>query len=396
MLEAQKTDPVADWEAQRELRLKSIEQEYLGLIRRQKDLEQRLTDRKLDVQGRQFEYDRVEEMVLAADEHREQRKTEAGKGTDFYRTHVCPTCGSAIGGTLHGAIEVVVQVKAQLKECLLALSDAQTSVRQTERDIAAIDKTLDQLESRSEGIEKEVNPYADRAHRDREFLADLHSQIYSLEQEQRKAEEEESLASSWATWFKEIRLGLISEALDQLELEVNSCITRLGLQDWTLLFDVDKETKSGTLSRGFSVSVLSPHNDKAVPWEAWSGGESQRLRLAANMGLSNLIRQRTNSPLALEVWDEPTQWLSPQGVQDLMEALEQRAEDEHRQIWVLDHRTLGFSGFRGQVGAIKTKEHGTRFDLSGLCLKGSADAPTDANPNGAAAPPELRRRARTA
>jgi DNA repair exonuclease SbcCD ATPase subunit len=137
----------------------------------------------------------------------------------------------------------------------------------------------------------------------------------------------------------------------------------LGLIEWELGFQVDRETAKGTLQRGFNVAVLSPHNTKAVPWEAWSGGEGQRLRLAANMGLADLIRSRTGTTLNLEVWDEPTQGLSPRGVADLLESLAQRARNEGRQIWIVDHRSYDFGGFAGTATIVKSQS-GSRIRQS--------------------------------
>jgi len=160
----------------------------------------------------------------------------------------------------------------------------------------------------------------------------------------------------WSRNFKEIRLQLISEALDQLEIEANNEIMALGLVNWELQFDVDRETKSGNLSRGFTVNVLSPHNDEPVPWESWSGGEAQRLRIGAQAGLSNLIRDRTGADIPLEIWDEPTQGLSKEGVLDLMDCLAARARREDRQVWVVDHSELGYGGFDGIATIVKTDQ----------------------------------------
>jgi ABC-type branched-subunit amino acid transport system ATPase component len=79
------------------------------------------------------------------------------------------------------------------------------------------------------------------------------------------------------------------------------------------------------------------------------------------MGLANLSRSRTETPFALEVWDEPTKGMAQQGVQDLLEALKTRAEQERRPIWIVDHNTLGFNGFSGQVCVVK-KDGRSRFE----------------------------------
>lgn len=163
------------------------------------------------------------------------------------------------------------------------------------------------------------------------------------------------LAAFWIRGFKEVRLHLIAQALTQLQLETNSSLDQLGLPDWEIHYEMDRETASGSIQKGFVVRILSPDNNHLVPWEAWSGGESQRLRIAATMGLSNLILDHTGSKLNLEIWDEPTQFLNEEGLQDLMETLQDRAISQGKQIWVVDHRSLGFGGFDGVVEVVKNR-----------------------------------------
>src|ERR1700676_2379299 len=78
-----------------------------------------------------------------------------------------------------------------------------------------------------------------------------------------------------------------------------------------------------------------------------SGGESQRARLAVSLGLANLIQRWAGVRWSLEVFDEPTAFLSEQGIEDLLEALASRARDQQRSIWVCDHRALASGSFDG-------------------------------------------------
>lgn len=231
-----------------------------------------------------------------------------------------------------------------------------------ERDLAQTDKILDRLEDDIEKLVVEENPVsaaqAKLEKRRKELLRDIKRE----EALQEEIESRMRLYSYWVKGFKEIRLSQVSEALTQLEVEVNSCVNQLGLVGWKLLFKADSETKAGNVKRGFAVEVLSPANDKPVPWKSWSGGEAQRLRIAGNMGLANLIRDRLGITLPIEVWDEPTQFLSQQGVTDLLDGLAQRAEIEQRQIWVVDHRSLGYGGFSGSVTVVKDRK-GSRFEF---------------------------------
>lgn len=253
----------------------------------------------------------------------------------------------------------------QTDQALHSLEDHEAALKGARRDLARLEKDLDDMEDQHERLEKRVNPFQAIEERSQQERAELRRQLHSLQSDLDAAQGLYTLYSYWVRWFKEIRLELIGEALQQLEIEVNNQVVEKGLLNWELRFDIDRESKSGSITRGFSVTVLSPHNEKPVPWEAWSGGESQRLRLAAQEGLSNLIRARSGALLDLEVWDEPTQWLSPQGVQDLLESLESRAHREGRQIWIVDHRSLGFSGFKGQAGVVKTAK-GSHFVQTGV------------------------------
>jgi len=145
----------------------------------------------------------------------------------------------------------------------------------------------------------------------------------------------------------------------QLELEANAALHSLGLEDWRMQFDVERETKAGGVTRGFTVLVESPESDGAVPWEAWSGGESQRLRIACAIGLSNLILAQRGVDFDLELWDEPSSWLTEEGVESLLQLLADRARESRRKVIVADHRALGFGGFSRTVLVEQGKEGST-------------------------------------
>jgi DNA repair exonuclease SbcCD ATPase subunit len=233
------------------------------------------------------------------------------------------------------------------------LDEAQREAGNARRAFDLNERELDRLEEEAERVVAEANPYKDMEKKRREDEEGLRARYVKLRAALDASNARQALLSFWVRGFKEVRLSQIAEALTELEIEVNSCVAALGLVDWELRFQVDRETKGGNIQRGFNTFVRSPHNERAVPWAAWSGGEGQRLRLAATMGLANLIRSRTGATLNLEVWDEPTQGLSPQGAQDLLEALAARAQADGRQIWIIDHTSHDFGGFAG--GAIVTK-----------------------------------------
>lgn len=248
-------------------------------------------------------------------------------------------------------------------DCQNQLRKAEQDLKEADNEIAFLDRDLDRLEDEAEELEEQRNPFAAMRQEALNREENLQAQRRDLERRLDDSRERHFLYAYWVRGFKEMRLQAIHESLEQLEVEVNSKVVEYGLLNWELRFEIDKETKGGGITRGFNVLVLSPHNSRAVPFEAWSGGEGQRLRLATQAGLADLIRSRTGCDLPLEVWDEPTEHLSPQGVVDLLDALRDRARQENRQIWVVDHRSLGYGGFTGVVTAIKD-ERGSRFEAA--------------------------------
>jgi len=172
-----------------------------------------------------------------------------------------------------------------------------------------------------------------------------------------KYEKQKEDIEYWVKGFKDVRLYLIEEALQQLELETNKALADLGFSsEWRILYSIDKRTKAGGSISGFNVEVVSPHSKDRVPFAAWSGGEKQRLRIAGSMGFIALASARTGLDLGIEVYDEPTQHLSPQGIDSLLETLRSRALETATRIWLVDHHTLDYGDFEGRALVSKYKE----------------------------------------
>jgi DNA repair exonuclease SbcCD ATPase subunit len=159
----------------------------------------------------------------------------------------------------------------------------------------------------------------------------------------------------WVGAFKEIRLSLIDEVLQELEIASSEHAARLGLVDWEIKFQTERENKSGDISYGFNVLLYPPAQKEPVRWESYSGGESQRWQLATTFGLAEVLLARAGITSSLEIYDEPSQHLSPEGVDGLIEVLGERSIDERKTIFYLDHASLDRGLFNGIFTVIKDK-----------------------------------------
>ena len=194
------------------------------------------------------------------------------------------------------------------------------------------------------------NPY-------KEQLSDIRIKIKTKKEKLEELKKKERLkirklerTQFWVKAFKEVRLYLMEQTLKHLEIVTNSILPELGLEDWNIYYDVERETKSGGISRGFNVVIVSPSLKKGpVPWESWSGGEGQRLRLAGAFALSEILLNQAGVNPDLEILDEPAHRLSPEGLRDLCAMLQDRARRLDRATWYIDHQTVEQVGFDSVV-----------------------------------------------
>lgn len=205
----------------------------------------------------------------------------------------------------------------------------------------------------------EENPFIAREKETKSKIEDVNKDLTDSQADRSDAAAEMEATKYWVKGFKEIRLHLISQALKEFEIEVNSSLDYLGLSGWRISFETDKENGTKSVSKGFHTLIHSPQNKKPVRWEVWSGGESQRLRLAGTIGLSNLILSRAGIEPNLEIWDEPTHWLNDGGVQGLLETLLERSKSQRKGIWLIDHRSFDSGNFDRIITVVKGKNGST-------------------------------------
>lgn len=220
------------------------------------------------------------------------------------------------------------------------------AIETTEREVQRLEKCIKDKQG-------QTNPYQELIDQALDAIKQLDGEIQSKQDELERLNTKKASASYWVKAFKELRLFVIERALVTFEVEVNNYLDQLGMHQWRIIFDVEKTTKAGTISKGFQVFIQGPTNAEPVPWEAWSGGERQRLRLAGSLGLADLILARLGQESGVLIVDEPTQHLSGIGVTYLLDTLQTKAEQENKQVWLIDHRSLDFGRFASVTEIIK-------------------------------------------
>lgn len=211
-----------------------------------------------------------------------------------------------------------------------AAIDGRTRVQTRVSELAAIVRMKEDA-----GKAKQTNPHDEtlqalRARRDKaDAIADEAAALVKLTTAKHGSNK------FWINGFKQVRLYLLEEFLNELEVVTLNMLPRLGLIGWTVRLSIEREKKDGDTTTGLSVQIGKPGMDQMVKWESWSGGEAQRLRIAGALALSETLMRRAGVTTDLIVLDEPTRGLSPEGVADLVDALVEFAHD--RQVILIDH-----------------------------------------------------------
>jgi DNA repair exonuclease SbcCD ATPase subunit len=299
----------------------------------------------------------------------------------------CPTCKQPLRSQQQ-KLELEKSIKKQIKQLDLAgvqdaLAEACTSYASYERELEVQEKAKEQFEHEAEEArdildrlqpkianwQAEIKALDKAASENAEQDNPYQAQIQTLRR--RKDQNKEAIeqakktivtkteycerARFWVKGFKDIKLLQVEEILQELDITTNALCEQFGLFNWQVKYDIERETKSKTIARGLNITVLTPHNKNAVKWESWSGGEAQRLRLIGTLALGGVLMNHIGVTTNLAIFDEPTESLSREGVQDLVELLAAYAKDSKKSVWMVDHHLIESSHFIQTVLVTKDK-----------------------------------------
>lgn len=259
----------------------------------------------------------------------------------------------------------IVEVRKLDDEVLGEQYKLSNELKSHNRSLIAAEDSIKHFSNEIYNAENKPNPFADMIEAAKADIKASKKSLKRLRSELDEQLEKHSAYSYWVNGFKRVRLFVLEEALHGLEIEVNNLLINLGLIDWKITFDVERENKSGGITKGFSVFITSPKHDKPVRFESWSGGESQRLKLAGDLGLANLIMEQAGFENHIEIIDEPSEHMSPEGIADLVDTIRHRAESSSKQVWLVDHHTMDVGDFAGVLIAKMNSEGKAELEYRG-------------------------------
>lgn len=231
------------------------------------------------------------------------------------------------------------------------ISTLQRTVSDLQADIRSREKDLVRLENND-------NPYLATYRDYKKKRSAIKVKMKDIQVEIKKKSRRIERVRYWIKGFKDIRLYIIEDVVERLEVVTNELLDEFGLMDTveSVHYDVEKETKSGTVKRGLTIFVQPPDHDDPVRWESWSGGEGQRLRMIGSLALSEVLLTYVGVYPSLEILDEPSSHMSTEGVRNLCEYLADRARALQRQIWFTDHLAVESAHFTDSMTVVHGKD----------------------------------------
>jgi len=258
-----------------------------------------------DILKKQGEMDEVLDAISKARTKRDVAKAHYEDLKALADSDTCPTCGQPIEQHKHKARQSRADLSEAKKKWQLAsdrvivretqkelLRDVIVRMRKSETEFAeksdAAKDKLDHLEKHCADIEKQIavlnaqneertNPYSAQLQEGRAASKRMRREIREHNEDWEALERRIVRTKYWVKGFKQVRLYLLQETLEELEDVTQNILPDFGLSGWSVKYDIERETKAGGVSTGLSVKILKPGMNKAVRWEAWSGGEGQRL-----------------------------------------------------------------------------------------------------------------------
>jgi Herelleviridae exonuclease len=269
------------------------------------------------------------------------------------------------GNALNKAVDRLNRTREHVQEFTEKANEARDSFEYNNKQYQEIKAEADSLSNLNKQKDAEVNPHIGtlRSLRKRKELVE--GQMSQAQDEAKVYEAKLARYKFWIKGFKDIRLYVLEETLQELELVTNGMLEEAGLIGWSARYVIEKETKSGNVTRGMAILIKSPTSTKEVRWESWSGGEGQRLRIVGALALSEVLLGQAGISTDLEVLDEPTQHLSTQGVNDLCEYLSDRAKRLRKAIWYCDHQSIESTRF-STVVIVTRDRNGSHIDIAGV------------------------------
>jgi len=156
---------------------------------------------------------------------------------------------------------------------------------------------------------------------------------------------------------------IIEETLPEIERRANDILRRLTDGRMNVRLETLKEKKSGGTKETLDI-IITDEQGVARPYETYSGGESFRVNFALRVALAQILAERSGVRVRTLVIDEGFGTQDEEGIERLVEAIQQIRED-FAKILVITHLPRLKNAFPVRIEVEKDPVVGSTFEVIG-------------------------------
>src|SRR5208282_80315 len=156
--------------------------------------------------------------------------------------------------------------KALKREATTIQNRIATCEQEIERIYKAVEGDQNPYTKQIQTLHEKTNPYIDQQLQAEQKLKEVNKQRKELIRQKELVQQDHTdlltkivAVEYWKHGFKRIRLYFVQKILAALEIEIQSVMNSLGLDDWSIKLNTETETRStGNIKLGISLVVISP------------------------------------------------------------------------------------------------------------------------------------------
>lgn len=278
--------------------------------------------------------------------------------------------------------EQLVQAMHQLDAALATLADLEARVRDKESERTLESERMEELHARTlqiKDVEQQIHTLntrlADlRAARDdamqQRGAAQRQADQYAADAERRPDVERQYQAAARDYQVYEkltvafgkdgIQALIIENTIPEIEEEANRILSRLTGNRTQITIEPLRDLKTGGTKETLDINISDELGTR--PYELFSGGEAFRTNFALRIALSKLLAHRAGTRLRTLVIDEGFGTQDTQGLEYLIEALQEIKEDFDK-IVVVTHLDRLKNAFPARIEVTKYPDIGSRYEV---------------------------------
>ena len=253
----------------------------------------------------------------------------------------------------------------QRRETSLALQKEMDSLQPHLEKLPEVTEALQLAEARHIQLSAErerLNVELGTLKREGERLEQLEKEKKDLDKQKNSEQKEKGLFDTLteALGPKGVQALIIENAIPEIQDEANRILSRLTGNRTQVAFECLREKKSGGQIETLDIKISDEMGTR--DYELYSGGEAFRTDLAVRIALSRLLARRAGTRLKTLVIDEGFGTQDSEGLEGIVQVIQEIAE-EFEKIIVVTHLDTLKDAFPTRIEVTKHPDRGSTFKI---------------------------------